>query len=208
MVRQRSKWAVERTIREHTLELDVEKLVRGGFNRNELLSLLETVFSLTSESWGDLLGMSLRSLKKTVKQIMDCADTVALLERSELAYYVSIELGADTRLLETPKLSERLRKYANEVQHLMSIFGPTRKVKLNAWKAFVVATVIEHTAEPHDTEVAALISALTGNPRYTTKSHQQWRLGNLHRINMMAAIARKRRPKPHKPASASSVSKH
>jgi hypothetical protein len=184
----------EDALADHVADSDLRALVEGGCSRAELLGLLELAF-LTDESWKKLLGVDLRKIKATMKQINKCADEIDQLNRSELIHRLSIEHRDPrfVRIHESPTLPDQLRKYASLIESLPQVFGPKHKVTMNAWKAWIVATISEDTGKNHDREVSSLIAAVLDDSSYSEKAHQAWRLKHGPVVEMMRQKLRKRR---------------
>jgi len=152
---------------------------------------------MTDASWENLLGMNLDAFKATIKQIKDCANTIARMENSHLIWWVSLQvrLPEFVSTYEAPTLSERLRDFARKLEKLRSFYGPKHKTTYHTWKAHVVAMVIEATKRPHDPEVSALISAVLNDHKYSEKAHQKWRLDHPELIERHRERLRERRSK-------------
>jgi hypothetical protein len=186
MIGKKSLSPVERILRDHAVDSDLQALVRDGCNRDELISALELAF-LADESWKENVGMDLRGFKTAIARIRDCAGVIERLNRSELIYRVSIE-QPDPRFVglhEPPTIPERLRAYAKLLDTLPSVYGPKRKIRGHAWKAWVIAIVMADTKKPHDREVASLTAAVLGDAGYSKEAHQAWRLKHSSLIEMM-----------------------
>src|SRR6185437_7427795 len=97
---------------------------------------------------------------------------------------------------------ERLRTYAGVLDSLRPLLGPKLSVRLHAWKGSIVALVLEDTRQAHDPEVAAIISAVLDDDKYSEKAHQAWRLTHPRIIGRMTMALRQRR---HKLASKTAV---
>jgi len=150
---------------------------------------------LAEESWETLVGVDLRSFTAAIAQIRGCAGVIDRINASELIYRVLIE-HRDPRfawLRGSPTISERLREYANTLDFLRRVHGPKRKIRAHAWKAWIVAHVLEDTKRPHDLEVSSLIAAVLDDPKYSEKAHQAWRLKNTDILQMMVETLRERR---------------
>lgn len=183
MDRNRSLSESERAIRDHSAEGQLASLVKNGCERSRLLMILDLAF-LTKETWNALVGMDLRSLKATLAEIRSCAAMIERLNRSELLYRVSIEMH-DPRFAELhrpPSLPDRLRAYAKAIESLPKVFGPKHKVAMHAWKAHLVAAVLQQTGKAHDCEVSSLIAAVLNSSKYSEKAHQAWRLDHAELI--------------------------
>jgi hypothetical protein len=185
---------VERVLAVHAADTQLRTLVDGGCSRSELIGLLDLAF-LADESWKSLVGMNLRKLRATIRQIKDCAASIDRLNRSDLIHRVSLEYR-DIRFAsvhESPTLADRLRDYANLIESLRQDYGPKRRVSMNAWKAWIVAIVTEDTRKNYDREVSSLIAAVLDNPKYSDKAHQAWRLKHGHAVEMMRGKLRQSR---------------
>lgn len=193
---------LERVLIDHAADSQVESLVSAGCDRVGLMALLELVF-LTDESWKTLAGMDLRAFKAAVKQIKACAGIVERLNCSDLIYRMSVE-RRDSRFIgvrQPPTLPDRLREYAKAIESLPRIIGPKLKITLHAWKARLVAIVMDQTGKTHDREVSSLIAAVLDNPKYSEKAHQDWRRkhGSIVENEKMRERARRDRPKTPPP---------
>jgi hypothetical protein len=164
----------------------LDALVGAGCTRNEVISLLELAF-WTEESWKQLVGMGLPRFKREIEKIRHSADIVGRLNRSELIYHATIEIQLPQFVqLHNPQiLPEQLREYADALDYLRTVFGPRRKPRSHAWKAWIVAVVTEDTKAPHDHEVSSLIGAVSNDPDYSEKAHQKWRLDHADLIETM-----------------------
>jgi hypothetical protein len=185
---------VESALDEHVALPALQALEDAGCNREELVGALGLSF-LVNESWKGLVDMDLRGFKRAIKHIRDCADTIEQLNRSELIYRLSVEHrdAGFVGLHESPTLPERLRKYANLLDHRRQLFGPKRNFRGHAWKAWIVAIVTEDTGSPHDREVASIIGAILAPQKYPEKAHQAWRLKHQDFIEMMASKLKEQR---------------
>jgi hypothetical protein len=144
---------------------DVDRLIKAGCDRNELLFVLELAF-LADDSWKRLLGArDARQIKNWIAQIRHCADLIERLNRSELIHLLAIESRNPKFALihEPPSLPQRLRNYADNLEWARQLYGPKRAAHRNAWKACLTALVVESTGKPHDPEVGALIGAVQEN---------------------------------------------
>jgi hypothetical protein len=155
---------------------------------------LELAF-MTDESWRTLSGMDLRAFKTVLKQIRHCALVIDRLNRTDLMYRVSIEFRLDrfAGLFDSPTLPDQLREYAKAVGSLPQLLGPRHKHTLHAWKAHLVAIVLEQTGKAHDREVSALMAAVLENQKYSEKAHQAWRLKHGHLVERERTRIRNRR---------------
>jgi hypothetical protein len=185
---------VESVLDEHVALPALQALEDAGCNRGELIGAMGLAL-LVNESWKGLVGMNLRGFKRAIKHIRDCADTIEQLNRSELIYRLSIDHrdAGFVGLHESPTLPERLRKYANLLDHRRQLFGPKRNFRSHAWKAWIVAIVTEDTGSPHDPEVASIIGAILGAQKYSEKAHQAWRLKYPNFIEMMRTKLKEQR---------------
>lgn len=185
---------IERVLEDNASLPHLQALVDAGCDRKELVIAMELAF-LADESWETFVGMDLRRFKKEIGQIRTCADVIDRLNRSELIYRLSIEHPDPwfVGIHESPTLPERLRQYANLLDHRRKVFGPKRKIRTHTWKAWIVAHVMEDTKKPHDHEVASLLAAVLDDPEYSDKAHQAWRLKNTDIIEMMIETLREHR---------------
>lgn len=149
----------------------------AGCERSELVFLLELAF-WTDESWKQLVGMSLPRFRREINRIRQCADLVDRLDRSELVYHATIEVQPPqfAEILKTSALPQQLRGYADALDSLRTLYGPKLKRRRHAWKASIVAVVMEDTKACHDREVSSLVGAVLSDPEYFEKTHQKWRL--------------------------------
>src|SRR6267154_1686462 len=157
MIRKKFLSAVERILRDHAADPDLQTLVDAGCNRDELVFALDLAF-LADESWKEIVGMDLRAFKTAIARIRDCAGVIDRLNRSELICRMSIE-QSDPRFVglhEPPTIPERLRAYAELLDTLPRVYGPKRRIRGHAWKAWVTAIVMAETGKPHDREVSSL----------------------------------------------------
>ena len=168
--------SIETVLEDNSAIRDLHTLEKAGCNRNELITLLELAF-LSDESWKTQIGMSLRNIKRAIAHIRHCADIIDRLNDSELMYRASIEhrLPGFVGLRESPTLAERLREYAAKLEMLRRVFGPKRSIRLQAWKAWIVAVVTEDTKRAHDWEISYLIAAVLDEPKYSADAHKAWR---------------------------------
>lgn len=192
----KSRSDIETVLNDHSALQHLKTLVDAGCNRSELLSLLDLAF-FANESWDTLVGRDLRAFKGAIAQIRACASVIEGLNRSELVYHVTIEIGDPRflRLNELPDLSERLREYAGSLDLLRVMYGPKSAIRRHAWKAWIVARVMEDTKRPHDREVASLIAVVLGEAEYSEKAHQAWRLDHRGLIEKMHEKLLQRRRK-------------
>jgi len=190
---------VERVLDDHASLSHLHALVKAGCDCKDLVSAMELAF-LADEAWETLVGMELRSFKRELAHIRNCAGVIDRLSRSELIYRLSIEHSDPgfVRLHESPTLSERLREYVSLLDYGRKLFGPKRKISAHAWKALIVAHVIEDTKRPHDLEVSSLIAAVLDDPKYSEKAHQAWRLKYSDTIEKMVGTLRKHRDERRK----------
>ena len=182
----KSRSDLETVLNDHSALQHLTTLVDAGCNRSELDSLLQLAF-FADESWDALVGRNLRAFKGAIAQIRDCANVIEGFNRSELVYHATIEIGDPrfSRLSESPSLSERLREYAVGLDLLRVTYGPGPAIRRHAWKAWIVARVMEDTKRPHDREVASLIAAVSGEAEYSEKAHQAWRRDHRELIEKM-----------------------
>jgi hypothetical protein len=166
----------ERVLEDYAVLPHIQTLVDSGCDRNEIILFVELAF-LADDSWKTLVDMDLKAFKGSIKEIRDCAAIIDRLNRTELIYHLSIETrdAQFVGLHESPTLAERLREYASKLDSLRHLFGPDQCLKLHAWKASIVARVIEDTKDPHDLEVSSLIAAALDDPEYSVGAHKQWR---------------------------------
>jgi len=73
------------------------------------------------------------------------------------------------------------------------IAGPKRALRRHAWKASLVAIVLEDAKQPRDREVSAIIAAVFDDAIYAEKAHQAWRRKHVELIAQMRAELLKRR---------------
>jgi hypothetical protein len=186
----------ERALQDYAALPYLQTLVDSGCDRNEIISYMQLAF-LADDSWETLVNMNLKAFKGLIKQIRDCADIIDRMNRTELIYHLAIETR-DARFVglhESPTLAERVRDYASKLDSLRGVFGPDRNLRRHAWKALVVANVIEDTMKPHDLEVSSLIAAVLDDPRYSPDAHKAWRLKHMPLIEGMRKTLQDRRLK-------------
>jgi hypothetical protein len=183
MDREKALSEVERVLIKHSAQRELKSLVNAGCDRGRLMAVLQLAF-LTDESWRTLSGMDLRTFKSELRQVRHCAHVIDRLNRTDLMYRVSIEFRLDrfAGLYRSPKLPDQLREYAKAVGSLPQLLGPRHKHTLHAWKAHLVAIVLEQTGKAHDREVSALMAAVLENQEYSEKAHQAWRLKYGHLV--------------------------
>lgn len=187
---------IESVLEDHGALQHLQALVDAGCKRNEVMSLLEFAF-WTDESWMQLVEMDLPRFKREIRQIRQCADIIDRLNRSDLIYHVSIEIRLPwpAELHKYQTLPGQLREYADALDSLRRVFGPKSRPRLHAWKAWIVALVMEDTKAPHDREVSSLIGAVLDDPKYSEKAHQKWRLDHIDHIKLMRKRVLQRRRK-------------
>ena len=150
-------------------------------------------------TWKTLVDMNLRAFKGSIKKIRDCAGVIDRLNRSELIYHMSIE-AKDARFVgihESPTLPVRLREYADKLDWLRHVFGPKRNIRLNAWRGWIVAVVMENTEKPHDREVSSLIAAVLNDSQYSESAHRAWRSKHIDVIDAMRKTLKEHRREKH-----------
>ena len=183
--------SIEQKLDAYSALSELEALVSAGCRRDELLDVLDLAF-LTDESWENRVGMDLRTFKKSIDQIKDCANLIDRLDHSELLYHQAVELG-DTRFAaihQSPTLSERLLDYAAKIEALRRERGPKTGPAKHAWKAYLLAIVLHATGSAHDKELSALIAAALDHPSYSEVTHGAWR--RAHRSIVESAVRRYR----------------
>ncbi len=179
---------VERTLKDHAVDADLEALVDAGCNRNQILDLLQLAF-LADESWErQVKKMDLRQFKAAITQIRDCANIIDRLNESTLVRRASTELAIPqfVSLRQSPTLAEQLREYAGKMDLLRAV--PRAKTGMHTWKALIVTVVTKHTKQPHDREVSSLISAVLPKSNYSLAAHVAWRLKHEPTIAMMRKL--------------------
>jgi hypothetical protein len=176
---------------------DFKLLVRDGCDLDELSTLLEINFLAERDTWERLVGMNLRGLETALKEIKACAGLVERLNCTEFVHRLSIEHRdpALVRIQESPTLPEQLRSYVAAIDHRRKAFGPRRNLRRHAWKARIVAIVIEDTQKPHDAQVASVIAAILNDSEYSPKAHQAWRLKYSALIERVRAQLKEQRKK-------------
>ena len=200
MRRARTPFRVEAVLSHQGVLRHLDKLVTAGCKRNELLAFL-SMATFADDCWKKLVGTGLRNYRRNIREIENCANLIERLNRSKLLWLLTRATGhADARFAEihrSPTLPEQLRKYADNLSCLPEVYGPKRKLARHAWKAFIVANVIEVTGTPHDPEVSALIAAVLDDDRYGEKAHQAWRLKHAELIKKIRdPYAGSRLPRP------------
>jgi hypothetical protein len=173
---------IERVLKDYYVLPDLKALVDDGCDRTRVVALLSLSF-LTDESWKALVGMELRQLKTAIEKIKSCADLIDDLNHSELvtrAFDAHDPSFAEIR--QPPTLPDRLNEYAKAIEEQTLNQGPTHKTWLDAWKAQLVAMVLEGTGREHDREVSSIIAAVL-RCEYSEKAHQAWRLERLELID-------------------------
>lgn len=188
----------ERALEEHAALPSLQTLVDSGCDRSELISYMEVAF-MADDSWKTLVDMNLRAFKGSIKKIRDCAGVIDRLNRSELIYHMSIE-AKDARFVgihESPTLPVRLREYADKLDWLRHVFGPKRNIRLNAWRGWIVAVVMENTEKPHDREVSSLIAAVLNDSQYSESAHRAWRSKHIDVIDAMRKTLKEHRREKH-----------
>jgi hypothetical protein len=180
VTREVAMFDVEDLLREH--HRDVDRLVKAGCVRNELLAVLRLAF-LSDDSWKTLLGaQDARQLKNWIAQIRHGADLLERINDSLLIHLLSIETAEPkfATIHESPTLPQRLRVYADNLDWARQFYGPKRAVHRNAWKAYLIALVLERTGKPHDAEVCALVGAVLerawrAEGASDAEAHKRWR---------------------------------
>jgi hypothetical protein len=182
---------IERALQDYAALPDLQALVDAGCDRKQIISYMGLAF-WADDCWKTLMDMDLRGFKRALKQIRNCASMIDRLNCSSLIHDLSLET-LDPRFVglhESPTLPERLREYANKLDSLRGVFGLHQKLRLDAWKALIVATVTEGTKKPHDSEVSSMIAGVLNDPKYSLAAHSAWRRKHGHLIERMRKTVR------------------
>jgi hypothetical protein len=146
----------------------------------------------TSESWETFTGFSRRGLGTVLRRMDECAGDIAKLNRSSIAriLFSSAANGSDitAHLLASPKV---LRLYAEFVRSLARErrLQPHGKIHTDHTRALLTGYVIDATGQPHDNEVARLLSVVLQRPDLTADSQKDWRYTHPELLRTAAPFA-------------------
>ena len=188
-------------LREHNTIDALETLVASGCDENVLSAILD----LIHRDWPGLdaslkkTGLSRKQLKAAIGRFLAVADTIEQINRKSSGLLLLHGSGFDY----LRNLPNALRIYAAFLEQPFRGLGRVRSPVLHAWKFYLTQHVIEHTKEPHDEEVAALIDAVLpegkrtkdrkhgGAKTYDAIAQKEWRLEHYKRTAEILGNARK-----------------
>ena len=172
-------------LREHNAIDALETLVASGCDENVLSAMLGLIHR-DSPGFDTSLkktGLGRKQLKAAIRRFRAVADTIEQINRKSFGLLLLPGSGFDHLRV----LPNTLRVYAVMVERPTRALGRVRYPELHAYKFYLTQHVIEHTKEPHDEEVAALIDAVLpehkrledrkqgGTKTYDAVAHKQWR---------------------------------
>jgi hypothetical protein len=182
---------LQRKINEGLATKDLQTLCNAKCDRVFLLWLLhwfsnEPIFPLL-KNWvykpgvrtaKQMFGITSKQLRKLVSEMNDIAMQVEKVNRRfEFGILMSVE-----HLWPLLSLQRFLRLYSKLLQDGARHFGRGSDGYHNIAKGRLTTYVRIQTGKFHDKEVAALISAVSGNEKYDETSHRRWRGKHYERL--------------------------
>lgn len=169
-------------------ETCLRELGNAGCDRHTILKLLGSLSGeqppLLTDWELDLGGMrpeDIRALKKRTKQL---AREIKKLSRTTAGWLGLI--ATKDELLQ--RLPVNLSNYCRFLDELLKVVGPRRNVYFNLALARLILYVKDRTGRFCDSELAELVSEVTGREGYPPQAHRQWRYRNLSKLSKQFPI--------------------
>jgi hypothetical protein len=172
---------------------EFDKLLALGCDVNTFTVVLLTLDSFrTADSWKTLTGFNRRNLGTVLRRMEECASDIAKFNVSLIAKLLfASNAGRPDITAQLLALPEVLRRYAesiNEVAHVKPL-QPRAKIHTNHTRALLTDYVIDVTGQPHDNEVARLLSVVLDQPDLTADSQKDWRRKHRDLLQKVAPFA-------------------
>lgn len=173
------------------LRTEFDQLVAAGCTADTLSMLLELLDSMRGEDrWESLTGFGRRELGTVLKRMAQCAKDIERLKGSGIAHLLLAQAAEPIKvhLLVLPKV---LHLYSDFVKSLAGESGlqPRAKRNTNPARAILTQYVIQVTGQPHDNEVARLLSVVENRRDLTAVSHKDWRSRQRELLRRVAPLA-------------------